>query len=89
MMTVAVVVVGVGRKAFLMRGVMYILAIDSCSQKELFQALGVEYDYRNWSFYQNYSAYMLGLALELSVGTEDCLALVYIVDKNVFNQSTS
>lgn len=51
-MVVTAMGVVVGRKEFVMRGIVCILAIDSSSQNELSQALGVESGCRNWPFSQ-------------------------------------
>lgn len=55
----------VGRKEFVMGGIVCSLAIDSGSQNELCQALGVEYGCRNWPFSQKIHPMCYVLAHEL------------------------
>ena len=74
------------REGFLRRGITLLLAIDSCSWKELSQVLGLEYGCRNWPDYplQN-SAYVLPFGTWVGGGRQTsllkCMQTKYILYK--------
>lgn len=88
-MVVMAMGVVVGRKEFVMRCIVCILAIDSTSQNELSQALGVESGSRNWPFSQKTHRMCHVLAHELGWRQRTALLWSTQYTKNVCKPSTS